>query len=166
MTNENNITEEMESAGQQTLELGGMDMQEANIFLMENTGFVGRNKGAVGAAVGTGIASFVGGYFTGKIVEKKKNEALMNAIVTEIDYFDQVNRGVAEGEISETYAFKNANDIKFKILEKINDTKSNEKDKKKWRNLLDMIIDIAVVGRAQQIITERIVVSEVKEDTQ
>ena len=136
------------------------DMETTEVYLVKEEGFLVRNKKAVGAAAGTGVAGFVGGFITGTLLEKKKNKALMNAIKEEIAHFVNVRDGVAEGIIEETYAFRNANDIKFKILDKINNQKLNAKDKAEWLDTLDMIMEIAVIGREKQIVTEREIITE------
>lgn len=167
MVNETVETTDMETTEQQQFEMGESDMntQKEVMCFVEEESFLGRNKGAIGAAAGVGIAGFTGGFFTGKMVERKKNMALINAIQYEISNFMQVIEGKAEGNIEELYAFKNAEDIKFKILEKLDESKGNEKMKARWRMLLDSIVMVAVKGREEQLITDRTVVAEVREET-
>lgn len=165
MNTENIKVENEETvAGQTSFELGETNMnQNTELFLLEEEGFLTRNKNAVGAAAGVGVAGFLGGFITGKFTEKRKNKILMNAIAEELSNFNEVIEGKAEGEISEMYAFRNATDIKNKILEKLDDAKMSEKEREEWKGLLSMIISISVIGREEQTRNEKRIITEVTE---
>lgn len=143
---------------------GEMNNQE-EMVLETTEGFVKRNAGAVGAAAGVGVAGYVGGFFTGKYVERKKNDAIMEAIVEEINHFNTVVNGSANEEIYQLYDFENAYDIKFKILEKLTEKKTNEKTKEKWRNLLDLLTGIMIEAEQRNMLAQRTIVSEQPEET-
>lgn len=164
MTEYNNM-EETEQQNTLELEEENMNTNDYEFVVIEEqeNGFIKDNKGAIGAAAGVGAAGFIGGFFTGKITEKKKNEKLFKAIQEEIGHFADVMSNKAEGDIMETYAYRNAEDIKNKILSRIRDTKMKDSDKAKWIELLGTLIEMGSAGRTRQIITDKEIVNEVKD---
>lgn len=158
MTNE--VKEIEEVVGQQTFEMGESEMEELYI---NEAGFIKRNKGAIGTATGVGVAGFVGGFLTGKITEKKKSEAIIKRIMTDIESFNTAIKN--EGPIDNEFAFTNAQDIKNKIFERMEGTKMKEKEIDQWRTLLDELTTLVLIGENEERKRKRTTVGPEKEET-
>lgn len=177
MTNKNNAT--TESAELKNMILGDENMNAqveteitpTGFFLVEEEGqsFWEKNKTTVLTASGTATAGFIGGFFVGQHMEKKKRILFMSEVKKTVALFGAAHAGLETiewGNITlptASHRFDNADDVKAKIVQDfLIDKKVPEKEKAEWRNLLLEIVTLGELARATQIVTEREIVAEVK----
>lgn len=141
------------------------------LYEVEEKGFWKQNQTTILTATGTTIAGFTGGFFAGKFAAKKENEKFMNEVKKQITLFGAKLNGMDEVEWegvkipTALHEFDNANDVKAIIIQEyLKDEKVSAKKKAEWNALVIELINLGELARAKQIMTEKEIVQDVKED--
>jgi hypothetical protein len=141
------------------------------LYEVERQGFMKQNGTTIAIAGSTTIAGFIGGYFTGQYREKKKRTMFMEEARKQITLFTAASIGLETVEWNgielptAAHGFNNPEDVKAIIVQDyLRDNKVSEVEKAEWRALLLEMVTLGETARATQILKEREIVTEVKEE--
>lgn len=166
-TTETHITPQEEKQMEEVEDMMEVHVEEVNNFWIDTD----NKKLAVGATAATLATGFVGGFFTGKAVERRKRIQIMNEVEITLAALEAKERGETDISVNgnlhstDAYGYSNLAELKEVIRENfLKDNKISKKEKDQWiEQLLDLTKAGAKARAKQEKADEEIVYKEKKE---